>query len=84
MVGITAEQAIQFQLALGPAGEVFREAGEEAERRKCEIEDALRVELAKCEKNGEIFIHQAHGPLPFVIQLARPSGSAIPHSLAGC
>ncbi len=29
MVGSTAEQAMQFQLALGPAGEVFREAGKE-------------------------------------------------------
>lgn len=56
MVGSTAEQAMQFQLALGPAGEVFREAGEEAERRRGEIEDALRVELAKFEKNGEIFM----------------------------
>jgi ubiquinone/menaquinone biosynthesis C-methylase UbiE len=56
MVGSTAEQAMQFQLALGPAGEVFREAGEEAERRRGEIEDALRVELAKFEKKGEIFM----------------------------
>ena len=56
MVGSTAEQAMQFQLALGPAGEVFREAGEEAERRRGEIEDALRGELAKFEKRGEIFL----------------------------
>ena len=37
MVGNTVEDAIGFQLALGPAGEVYREAGEEAQRRHEEI-----------------------------------------------
>jgi len=41
LVGTTVEDAINFQLALGPAGEVFREAGEEAERKRGEIEAAL-------------------------------------------
>jgi len=55
MVGTTPEEAMQFQLALGPAGEVFREAGEEAERRRAEIEAALREQLAAYEgDNGEI------------------------------
>jgi len=56
MVGSTPEQAMQFQLALGPAGEIFREAGEEAERRQDEIEEALRAELAGYEQNGEIIM----------------------------
>jgi hypothetical protein len=30
-----------FQLAIGPAGEVFREAGAEAERKRDQIEAAL-------------------------------------------
>ena len=47
MVGSTVEQAMQFQLALGPAGEIVREAGAEAERRRPEIESALRAELAR-------------------------------------
>lgn len=46
-VGASPENAMQFQLALGPAGEVFREAGDEAERRRGEIEDALRDVLAE-------------------------------------
>jgi ubiquinone/menaquinone biosynthesis C-methylase UbiE len=54
MVGSTVEQAMQFQLALGPAGEIFREAGEEAEKRKDEIESALRTTLARFEKNGRV------------------------------
>ena len=47
MVGNNAEDAVGFQLALGPAGEVYREAGDEAERRRDEIDQALRAELAK-------------------------------------
>lgn len=45
-VGRTPEDAVNFQLALGPAGEVFREAGDEAERKRSEIEAALREALA--------------------------------------
>jgi len=49
LVGRTPEDAVGFQLALGPAGEVYREAGEEAERKHDEIAAALRAELARCE-----------------------------------
>jgi ubiquinone/menaquinone biosynthesis C-methylase UbiE len=49
MVGDTVEDAVAFQLALGPAGEVYREAGELAERRHDEIVDALRDMLADYE-----------------------------------
>ena len=45
LVGESPEDCIGFQLALGPAGEVFREAGEKAERRREEIDAALRREL---------------------------------------
>jgi ubiquinone/menaquinone biosynthesis C-methylase UbiE len=41
LVGKDAKDAIAFQLAIGPAGEVFREAGPEAERKRAEIEAAL-------------------------------------------
>ena len=47
MVGNTLDDAVGFQIALGPAGEVYREAGDEAERRKGEIDAALKQELAK-------------------------------------
>jgi ubiquinone/menaquinone biosynthesis C-methylase UbiE len=49
LVGRTVEDAVNFQLALGPAGEVFREAGEEAEQRRGEIEVAL-AEAIKAQK----------------------------------
>ncbi len=41
LIGANVADAIAFQLAIGPAGEVFREAGEEAERRRPQIEAAL-------------------------------------------
>jgi len=41
LVGKDIKDAIAFQLAIGPAGEVFREAGEKAEARRDEIEAAL-------------------------------------------
>ncbi len=47
MVGKTPDEAIAFQLALGPAGEVYREAGQQAERRHHEFDAALKAELAR-------------------------------------
>jgi hypothetical protein len=41
LVGSDVDDAIAFQLAIGPAGEVFRETGAEAERKRVEIEAAL-------------------------------------------
>ncbi|WP_200821302.1 class I SAM-dependent methyltransferase [Oceanicoccus sp. KOV_DT_Chl] len=46
MVGTTIREAIDFQLAIGPAGEVFREAGVLGEARRPEIEAALTDMLA--------------------------------------
>ena len=42
LVGNTPEDSLNFQLAVGPAGEVFREAGDLATRRREEIEAALK------------------------------------------
>ena len=47
LVGKDADEAVAFELALGPAGEVYREAGELAERRHDEITAALKAELAR-------------------------------------
>jgi ubiquinone/menaquinone biosynthesis C-methylase UbiE len=47
LVGRDIHEAIDFQLAIGPAGEVFREAGELAERRRPQIEDALAEMLSR-------------------------------------
>lgn len=47
LVGETTDDAVDFQLAIGPAGEVFREAGDLAEERRNEIETALAAELSQ-------------------------------------
>ncbi len=59
MVGNTLEDAIGFQLALGPAGEVCREAGEEAQRRHEEIVAALETELRKYKTPGGIVMESS-------------------------
>jgi len=53
-VGNSIEDAIGFQLAIGPAGEVFREAGELAEEKRAEIEAALAeaIEAQKTDAEG--------------------------------
>jgi len=54
LVGNDVQDAIDFQLAIGPAGEVFREAGELAEERRGEIEAALAeaINRQKIEADG--------------------------------
>ena len=54
LVGENAQDAIDFQLAIGPAGEVFREAGAEAEERRSEIEASLSeaINRQKIEADG--------------------------------
>ena len=54
LIGNTVEGAINFQLALGPAGEVFREAGDEAEEKRADIEAALAeaISAQKVESDG--------------------------------
>ncbi len=46
LVGKTPKDSIEFQLALGPAGEVFREAGDLAEERREAIEAALEEAIS--------------------------------------
>lgn len=59
MVGQTVEDAVDFQLALGPAGEAYREAGELAEQRHAEIVEALREKLAGYETPEGIMIQSS-------------------------
>ncbi|MEP1206485.1 MAG: class I SAM-dependent methyltransferase [Rhizobiaceae bacterium] len=47
LVGNDVKDAIAFQLAIGPAGEVFREAGDKAEEMREQIEAALAEAINK-------------------------------------
>lgn len=53
MVGRDIEEAIAFQLALGPVGETFREAGQLGEERRAEVEAALATLFRTVETNAE-------------------------------
>lgn len=53
LIGNTVEDAIDFQLTLGPAGEVFREAGEEAEQKRPQIEAALAEAIQAQKLSGD-------------------------------
>ncbi len=55
MIGRTVKEAIEFQLSIGPAGEVFREAGPLAEKLRPQIEAALSA----CDKPSDT-IRQRH------------------------
>ena len=56
IVGKNLEDAVAFQLALGPAGEIYREAGAEAERRKGEIVAAMKAEIGKWVTSDGIYM----------------------------
>lgn len=73
MVGRDIDEAVAFQLAIGPAGEVIREAGVEATRRHREIVAGLKDELAQFVRPEGVFMKssswmvtakQAEGDLP--------------------
>jgi ubiquinone/menaquinone biosynthesis C-methylase UbiE len=55
-VGKDLDDAAAFQLAIGPAGEVYREAGKLAEQRHDEIANALKAELSKYERSNGIMM----------------------------
>jgi len=47
LVGRDLDEAVAFQLAIGPAGEVYRKAGQQAERHHHTLVGALKDELRK-------------------------------------
>jgi hypothetical protein len=47
LIGRDVAEAVAFQLAIGPAGEVYREAGPEAELYHDDVVTALQDELSK-------------------------------------
>jgi hypothetical protein len=46
-IGKDLAEAVEFAMALGPAGEIIRLAGEEGQRRKAEVVAALRETLSR-------------------------------------
>ena len=58
-VGKDLDDAVAFQLALGPAGEVFREAGKLAEDRREEIAEALKAQLSEYETSSGVMMESS-------------------------
>ena len=58
-VGSDVDDAVQFQLAIGPAGEVYREAGKLAEQRHHEIAAALKAQLSKHEGPNGVMMNSS-------------------------
>jgi ubiquinone/menaquinone biosynthesis C-methylase UbiE len=54
-IGKTVDEAIDFAMTIGPAGEIIRLAGEEGARRKGEVMDALRATLSKHQRADGIW-----------------------------
>ncbi len=70
-IGQDVQDAIAFTLALGPAGEVFREAGDVAEARRGEIEAALAEAIRKQKvKDDGIYMDSSS----WVISARNPEG----------
>jgi len=55
-IGRTLDEAIQFALALGPAGEIVRLAGQEGVRRQAEIEAAIARALGPFVRPDGVFM----------------------------
>jgi SAM-dependent methyltransferase len=58
-VGRTVDEAVAFQLAIGPAGEIVREAGALAEARRPEIERALKDAFARHLHDGAVVMQSS-------------------------
>jgi len=58
-VGRTLDDAVAFQLAIGPAGEIVREAGTLADAKRREIEAALQDALADYQQDGTVVMQSS-------------------------
>src|SRR5215470_17731982 len=54
-IGRDMDEAIEFAMALGPAGEIIRLAGEEGTKRKDQVVTALRKTLARYVRNDGVW-----------------------------
>jgi ubiquinone/menaquinone biosynthesis C-methylase UbiE len=54
-IGRDLDEAVEFAMALGPAGEIMRLAGKEADKQKPEVMKALRETLAKYARDDGVW-----------------------------
>jgi ubiquinone/menaquinone biosynthesis C-methylase UbiE len=71
LIGRNVKDAIDFQLAIGPAGEVFREAGDEAERQRPQIEAALAEAIDRQKREADGIVMESSS---WMISARNPGG----------
>lgn len=74
-IGKTVDEAVDFAMSLGPAGEIIRLAGEEGERRRTIVLDALRDFIGQCLRPDGVWMGSSSW-LVSARKIARPTGSA--------
>ena len=70
-VGQTLQDAVEFAMALGPAGEIIRLAGEEGEKRKAQVITALQELMSRYERPDGIWA----GSSTWIITAKNPAAS---------
>lgn len=68
-IGLTLDEAIEFAMALGPAGEIIRLAGEEGERLRPQVSDALRKVLQPRLRGEEVWAPSS----AWIVRAVRPA-----------
>jgi hypothetical protein len=54
-IGRDLDEAIEFAMALGPAGEILRLAGDEGTKRKTQVLEALRETLGQFQRQDGVW-----------------------------
>jgi hypothetical protein len=67
-IGSDLEDAVEFAMALGPAGEIVRLAGEHGERKRPRVEAALREALSSFVRDDGVYA----GSSTWVITARKP------------
>lgn len=75
LIGNDVADAVAFQLAIGPAGEVFREGGAEAEAKRAQIEGALAEAIGQQKIAAEGIVMESSS---WVISAVNPTNSGDP------
>lgn len=67
-IGLTLDEAIEFAMALGPAGEIIRLAGAEGERLRPKVSEALRALLTSRLRGNEVWAPSS----AWIVRATRP------------
>ena len=54
--GTNLEEALDFQILVGPSGEIIREAGELGKEKLAEVREDMKRSMEKYMRNGEVYM----------------------------